>query len=172
MIRPLLAVATPALLPAFLLAGCAVPDAASYPSLAPRPAEAHGFEEPAAPPPAPVVADPALDARIATAGRARAAAAAAFDRAAAQAERAARAARGAAAGSEPWMTAQTLLAELDSLRSAHADASGQLEDVAAERAQALQPAYPVLERALKEARAADAAQTARIDSIARMLPGA
>lgn len=156
-----------ALLP--LAAGCAAADAGSYPSLAPRPAEARGFEEPPTPAPAPVQPDPALDARIAAAERARTEAATAFDRGASRAEAAARTARGARAGSEAWLTAQTLLAELDSLRAAHADPINTLEELAAARAQALQPAYPALDQALEVARAAATAQTRRIDAIAGTL---
>lgn len=166
MTRPLLAAA----LPALLLAGCAASDPGTYPSLAPRAAEGRGFSEPPAPPPAPVARDTALEAQVAATDKDRLEAAAAFDRAATRAESAARAARGAAAGSEPWLTAQTLLAELDSLRSAHADSLNTLEDLAVARAQALQPDYPALDEALERARAAAAAQTRRIDSIAQALP--
>lgn len=159
---------SPLLLLAPLIAGCATDDTA-YPSLAQRPAETIGFDEPATPPPAPIVADPALDARIAAAERTRAAAAEAFTAGATRAEALARAARGAAAGSERWLDAQTALAELDSLRSTHADTIGALEDLATARAQTLQPAYPGLERALEAARAAAGEQTKRIDTIGAML---
>ncbi|MEH3047586.1 hypothetical protein [Sphingomonas adhaesiva] len=160
---PLLALST-----AVAAAGCSA-DTAGYPSLAPRPAETIGFEEPAAPPPAPVQADPVLDARVAAAVAKRTAAARAFDTGADRAEAQARAARGASVGSDRWLDAQAALAELDSLRAAHGDALGPLEDLAAERAVALQPAYPALERALAEARTAAATQTRRIDAIAAML---
>ena len=164
--RPLLALAALA-----LLAGCAAQDA-GYPSLAPRAVETASFAEPLTPPPAVAAADPALDARIAETGRARVAAMESFTAVSDRAERLARAARGAGAGSEPWIAAQTALAELDALRAQHQDAVGALEDMAAARAQALQPAYPALEQALVEARAATAAQTRRIDAIAALLPAA
>ncbi|WP_375249943.1 hypothetical protein [Sphingomonas sp.] len=144
-------------------------DTTPYPSLAPRPAEAIGFEEPAPPPPASVTADPELDARVARLVRQREEAVAAFDRGAARAEGLARAARGSSAGSERWLDAQTALAELDALRAAHGDAVTGLEDLAATRAQGLQPAYPALESALSASRATAAAQTRRIDAIAAML---
>jgi len=150
------------------LGACAVTDG-PYPSLAPRPAEKLGFAEPAAPPPAPLVADPALDRQIADNARERAAAAMAFDTGAARAEQLARAARGAKAGSDRWLDAQTAVAELDALRARHQDALGALEDMAAARAQALQPAYPTLEAALTSARATSAAQTRRIDALAGSL---
>ena len=46
-----------------VLAGCAA-EQARYPSLLPRAAEKTGFDEPAVAAPAPVAADPALDARL------------------------------------------------------------------------------------------------------------
>lgn len=163
--RPLLL----ALLP--LVSGCAA-DRTGYPSLAKRPIEGVSFDEPAAPAPAAVTADPALDASISRAVSARRAAASAFDQAAGRAEALARAAAGAAIGSDRWLDAQTALAELDTLRAGHADAVGELEELAAARAQALEPAYPALELALEEARAAGAEQTGRIDRIAATVPGA
>lgn len=153
----------------FLLAGACASGDEGYPSLAPRPIETMSMTEPPQPLPAPVAPDPALDARIAAAERDRVAAAAAFDTGAARAERLATAARGSAAGSDRWLDAQTALAELDSLRAAHAQAVAPLEDLAAERAQALRPAYPALEEMLVRARAASATQTQRIDAIAGVL---
>lgn len=150
------------------LSGCAVPEG-PYPSLAPRAAEKLGFDEPAVAPPAPVAPDPALDAKLASNARDRAAATQAFDAGAARAERLARAARGAKAGSDRWLDAQTALAELDAARARHQDALGVLEDLAATRAQALEPAYPALEQALTTARATSSAQTRRIDAIAASL---
>ena len=164
--RPLLRLLTP-VLATILLAGCAA-DPTAYPSLAPRAVEKLGFEEPVTPP-APLITDPALDARIAAAAAKRADAARAFDAAATRAERLARAARGAAAGSDRWLDAQTALAELDSLRAAHGEAAGVLEHMAAQRAQALLPAYPALEKAREEAKAAATAQTQRIDALTRAL---
>ncbi|MBY9061859.1 hypothetical protein K7957_02805 [Sphingomonas yunnanensis] len=151
------------------LAGCGA-DMSGYPSLAPRPVEKLGFEEPATPPPAPVAADPALDARLAAIATARATAARDFDAAAVRATARATAARGAAAGSERWLDAQSAIAELDSLRSTHADSLNQLEELAAARAQALQPDYPALEQALDAARDTAARQTSRIDTLAASLP--
>lgn len=166
MMRPFLPLA---LLP--LAAACAA-DPTVYPSLAPRAVERLGFDEPAAPPPAPVAADPALDARIAALVQQRADAARAFERGAARAETLARGARAAKVGSDRWIDAQTAIAELDALRSAHADIVGVLDDLASTRAQALQPDYPALNRALSDARAAATAQTQRIDALAASLPAA
>jgi len=156
---------------ALLTSACAVTEG-PYPSLAPRPAEKLGFAEPPAPPPALVVADPGLDTRLADNARERAAAVRAFDAGAARADRLVRAARGARAGSDAWLDAQTALAELDALKARHQDALGVLEDAAAMRAQALQPAYPALEQALDAARAASTAQTRRIDALAGSLAAA
>lgn len=164
--RPLLALAA---LP--LIAACAA-DPTVYPSLAPRAIEKLGFEEPAPPPPAPAQPDPTLDVRIATIVGKRTTAAQEFDRAAQVAVTKARAAKGAKVGSDRWIDAQTAIAELDALRGATADAIGALEDLAAQRALALKPAYPPLDRALADARAASQAQTARIDALAGSLPGA
>ncbi len=150
------------------LSSCAVPEG-PFPSLAPRAVEKLGFAEPAAPPPAAVAPDPALDVRLADNARERLEAARAFDAGANRAERLARSARGAKPGSEPWLDAQTALAELDALRARHQDALGVLEDLASSRAQALQPAYPALEAALQAARAISASQTRRIDAIAASL---
>lgn len=162
--RPLLA----SVALAALLGGCAASDE-GYPSLAPRAVENASFAEPIAPPPAAAAPDPALDARIAEAVAARESAMRDFDTAATRAAADARRARGAAPGSEPWIAAQTALAELDSLRARHQDAVGTLEDMAAARAQALEPAYPALEQALIAARAAAAELTQRIDAVAAML---
>lgn len=158
-----------ALLTAPLLTGACAVTEGPYPSLAPRPAEKLRFAEPPAPSPMAVVADPTLDTRIADNARERAAAVRGFDAGAARADRLVRAARGTKAGSDPWLNAQTAIAELDALRARHQDALGVLEDAAAARAQALQPAYPALEAALVEARATSAAQTGRIDALAGSL---
>ncbi|WP_375273120.1 hypothetical protein [Sphingomonas sp.] len=152
------------------LSACAVPEG-PYPSLAPRPAEKLGFEEPAPPPPAMAIRDPALDARLAYNARERAAAIKAFDAGAARAERLVSAARGAAAGSDRWLEAQIAIAELDAVRARHRDALGALEDLASARARDLQPAYPALEAALVEARRTSEEQTRRIDGlVARLAP--
>lgn len=166
MLRPL---AT--LTPLAFLAACAS-DPTVYPSLAPRAVEKFGFAEPAAPPAAPATQDPALDRKLAEIVAKGATAARDFDRAAARAETLARAARGAKVGSDAWIAAQTAIADLDALRSSYGDAVGALDDLASARAAALQPAYPALEQALADARAAAQAQTAQIDALAGSLPGA
>lgn len=154
-----------------LVAACAA-DRTVYPSLAPRAGEGAAFAEPATPPPAPVVRDPALDGRIADAVAKRVAAARAFDRAAARADTLVRAARGAMLGSDRWIEAQTAIAELDALRSAHADPIATLEDMSVTRAQALLPEYAALDDALDAARAVAREQTQRIDALSAALPAA
>ncbi|WBH16227.1 hypothetical protein [Sphingomonas radiodurans] len=145
------------------LTACAGREA--YPSLLPRTAETRTFDEPAAPPPAAVVADPALDARIATAERMLSERAAAFDAAAARAARQVTAAGRSPAGSEAWLDAQVALAELDTLRSSTQELVTDLEEVAAERATALTPDYPALDAAIERVRVAAAAQVARIAAL-------
>ncbi|WP_051272950.1 hypothetical protein [Sphingomonas phyllosphaerae] len=159
------------LAPLALLAACAS-DPTVYPSLAPRPVEKLGFAEPATPPPAPTVQDPALEQELAAITVKGNTAARDFDKAAARAETLARAARGAKVGSDAWIAAQTAIADLDALRSSYGDTVGALDDLAAQRAAALQPAYPALEQALVNARATAQTQTERIDALAGSLPGA
>ncbi len=127
-------------------AGCAR-DAGPYPSLSPRAVEKLGFDEPDAPPPARIVADPDLDVDVAAAGARRDKASADFTRALVGVERSARAARGAAVGSEAWLTAQTALAELDGLRAEVSEVLAGLDERAVERAATLAPDYPSLEAA-------------------------
>ena len=131
--------------------GCARDDG-PYPSLAPRAIERLGFDEPDAPPPAPVVADPALDIEVAAAGARIDKAAGDFTRALGGVEAAARASRGAAAGSEAWIAAQTALAELDGLRAEVSEVLSDLDALAVRRAAAPAPDYPALEEARARAR--------------------
>lgn len=147
-----------------LTAACAAQDTA-YPSLAPRAVEQQGFAEPEAPVPGPVAADPALDARIATANAALATAAARFETAADRSAALGRAARGQAPGSEAWIEAQTSLADLDALRADSLDTLTAFEMMASERALALLPAYPALDVATATADATLKAQSARIAAI-------
>lgn len=150
-----------------LIAGCASPDA--YPSLLPRAGERVGFAEPAAPPPLAVVADPALDARIAAVAQRASDAATRFDSAASKATRTVGTARGAAAGSDAWLDAQTALAELDVLRSETLEGLTDLEQLASERALALAPDYLALESAITAAKAAAEEQAKRIAALQALL---
>lgn len=150
-----------------LITACASPDA--YPSLLPRGSERGGFEEPAAPPPVAVAADPALDARIAAVGRKATDAATRFDAAATKAERTVIAASGAATGSDAWLDAQTALADLDVLRAESLEGLTDLEQLASERALALTAAYPALDAAVATARTSVNEQAKRIAALQAML---
>lgn len=151
------------LLPAALL-GCAR-DEGTYPSLSPRPIEKLGFEEPGAPPPAPVAPDPGLDLEIAAATARLDKAAGDFAAAARRAQAAAGRARGVPPGGEAWIEAQTALAELDALRAETSEVLGDLERLSVDRAAALAPDYPALEAARSRAREAIDAQGATISRI-------
>jgi hypothetical protein len=148
---------------ALMLAACSSTE--GYPSLLPRPAESQSLEEPAPAPEAPVAPNPAIDARIGTALQTLDQRIAAFDEAAKRAARPITAAAGAPAGSDRWLDAQVALAELDAARSSTQDISGELQDIAAERALALEPDYPALDAAVERARAAVAAQLDRITQL-------
>lgn len=161
--------AAPVLLAALALpAACAAPRD-GYPSLAPRAIEQKGFGEPAAPPPPPVVADPTLDAALATAEAQARAAEAAFNAAAARAAARVAEARGAPAGDPRWLDAHVALGELDTLQAASAGALTTLEDLAIARAMTLAPAYPALEAARERARITAERQAERIDRLSGAL---
>jgi hypothetical protein len=153
------------------LAACSR-DATVYPSLAVRPAEARGFAEPAAPPPEPVRADPALDAAIAKIAARLATVKSSFDADAARADRAAKAARGRAAGSEAWLTAQTALAMLDDWRAQASALASEAGDLASARAATLAAPYPALDSLQAALTAEVARQDAEIDRIQAALPAA
>jgi hypothetical protein len=158
------------LLLGFLLAGCAQ-ERASYPSLAPRAVEKLGFGEPET---APLVAtaDPELDARIKDEGATLDRVVAGFDRDAAVAIRGAAAAKGKPVGSEAWLTAQTQLATLDDWRAQLSAAATEIEQLALDRAAALQPVYPALDALQERARAEAERQDTTIRRIQGSLPAA
>lgn len=150
---------------ALCLAGCTANTGGRYPSLAPRAAEAKGFEEPGIAPQAPAAPDPALDALIAAATNALADEGKAFDAAARLAASRAATARGKPPGSDAWLDAQTALGELDVARADAADPLATLEQLAIDRTATLSVAYPKLDDALVAARAQVAAMSMRIDEI-------
>ena len=154
-----------------LLAACAREDA-RYPSLAERPAEKRGFAEPEAAPPAPVAADPALDARVAEVRRALDGVATGFDRDAARAEAAAGRAGARTVGSDAWLDAQTALAGLDDWRAQAAELATDAEQLAGGRAATLAPPYPALDTLGRDAGALVERLDARIRAIAARLPAA
>ncbi|MDB5707535.1 MAG: hypothetical protein JWN66_4651, partial [Sphingomonas bacterium] len=128
-----------------LLGGCAEQGASRYPSLLPRPIEARSDAEPAAPPAAVATPDPATDAKLATLKAALDESATAFAPAADRAEQAATAAKGQPAGSEGWINAQSMLAELDGYRATTSTSLTDIEEMAIARAADAQPDYPAIE---------------------------
>ncbi len=156
----------PLLVLALTLCGCVEHN---FPSLLPRAGEQLDFREPPAPPPPAVTADPALDARIATARTTLDEAVARFATAATRAEQLATAASGAPAGSDKWLDAQTALADLDAARARQVDVLAELEQLASDRAQALVPPYPALDQAVEAAQKVADDSTARIATIQRRL---
>lgn len=154
-----------------LLAACVREDA-SYPSLAERPAEKRGFAEPDAPPPAAVVADPALDARVAALRRTLEEIASGFDRDAARAEAAGGRAGARTVGGDAWLDAQTALAALDDWRAQAAELATDVEQAGGERAATLAPAYPSLESLARDASALLERADARIRTLSARLPAA
>lgn len=145
---------------AVLLAGCAQ-TSTRYPSLLPRPNEGLNFTEPEARPAPQATPDAALDARIATLAAAIEAADQEFQRAARDAEAKVNRARGLAAGTSPWLDAQTALSVLDGLRSRTAVMLADMDQLRIERAQAGEPDYPALQAAMARAGAIVDAQESR-----------
>lgn len=156
-------------LPLLLIAGCSA-NGHGYPSLAVRPAEARTWAEPAPAPPPAVVADPALDAQVATATTALAASAHDFDAADRRAAPLVAAARGQSAGSERWIAAQSALAGLDAQRAATSDTATTLEDLAGTRAETGLPDYPALEDAREQAKTLLDREAARITALQATIP--
>ena len=155
-----------------LLGGCAEQGASRYPSLLPRPIEARSNAEPEAPPPAVATPDAPTDAKLATLKTALDESAAVFDPAADRTEQAATAAKGQPPGSEGWINAQSMLAELDGYRATTSTTLTDVEEMAIARATDGQPDYPAIETLRAAAEAQLAAQSARITAIQAMLPEA
>ena len=154
------------------MGGCAEDSAEHYPSLLPRPIESRSNAEPVAPPSAVATPDAPTDAKLAALRTTLSDSATAFAPAADRAEQAAKAAKGAAAGSEAWITAETVLAELDGYRATTSATLTDIEEMAIDRAAAIQPAYPGIEALRTAADAQLTAQSARIAAIQAMLPEA
>lgn len=160
-----------ALFAAAMLAGCAREDAA-YPSLAVRAAERQGFAEPAVAPPAPLVADPALDARLAElAGRLNAIVKG-YDADAARARAAVGSSGARKVGSEGWIAAQGALAALDDWRAQAGGLASELDALARERAETIGAAYPALDALRQRADAESTREAAEIEAIGSALPTA
>ena len=162
------ALLAPALI-AILVGGCARDDG-SFPSLAPRAAEKGGFDEPIAAAPAPVLADPALDARLRDLGAKLDAVRLGFDAGAARADRAAGVAGARTVGSDAWLDAQTALATLDDWRSQASGLATDVETLAGEQAARVGRPYPALESLRTRAAAEADREAAGIARIGGKLP--
>jgi len=159
-----------ALIPLLLLAGCAQPSA-RFPSLLPRAIETRDDSEPMPASPA-IAADPALDARVATALAALAKTRADFEAQATRAEALVKAAQGKPAGSEQWLDAEVALADLDVLRVQSSSTLTDLETDAIDRAAAGHPPYPALEAARAQAMTQHDDQGTIIRTLEAQLPPA
>ena len=155
---------------ALSLSACATTRDDGYPSLAPRAAERAGFDEPAVAPPASVVADAALDARLAEIGGKVTTIAKGFDADAAVATRAAGSAGARTVGSEAWLTAQTALAALDDWRAQASSLTSDLETLAGERSARVGTAYPALDALRAKAAAEADREAAAIATLSARLP--
>lgn len=151
-----------------LLPGCTTADA-GYPSLLPRPIEARG-DAPAARPEPLATPDATLDAQIARWRAAADAAGGRFDTAAASAATKVAGAKSAAIGSETWIDAQSMLADLIPLHNDLVAILGEMERTASERAQAGQLPYPALDSAVETVAARVATQAERKAQLEAMLP--
>ena len=120
---------------ALFLSGCAQ-TLTGYPSLAKRAVENAPVAEPVAAP-APVEADPALQAQVDRLSAQAQAGSAAFDKAWPAADRAARAAAGAAVSSERWVAAQLAISALEAARNDSVSALASLDTLYVERSNAV-----------------------------------
>lgn len=159
---PLLAVSA-------VLAGCNETQS-RYPSLLPRPIESMDTSEPVRPVPV-ATPDPALDAQIATINARLAEAEGNFTRIAQTAEARVAVASGTPAGSDPWLDAQTALAELDTTRAPIVFAAADLERLAIDRGKEGKPPYPALDTALAAADALVERQATRTRTLTASLAG-
>lgn len=154
----------------FALSGCAAPTM-RYPSLLPRPVETQPLTIPQiAAADIAVPTDSALEARIATIDSALAQTAGLFAAATERATAASASATGAAIGSEAWLSAQSALAALESLRSESLGALADLDRLAIDRGTAGEPAYPAVTAARARAEAQLTTQQAAIDAIQGKAP--
>jgi len=167
---PTPAITLVALAGAIGMAGCAAPNP-RFPSLLPRPGETRDEAERPAAPVAPV-ADAALDARLAALDKTLSDAAGGFPALADKARATVARARGAGTGSDAWLAAQSLLADLDLLRAQSLTALADLDRIVIDRGVADLPAYPGIEPLRARAEAQAKSQGDVIDQLQDQLAGA
>lgn len=151
------------------LGACTTPGG-DYPSLLPRAIESRDPAEPVRPDPV-ATPDAALDRQIAERRAAAATAAERFRSLAAEAESRVAVARGLPMGSDPWIRAQSALAELAPIRGETAQIVAALEEVAVARATAGEPGYPALDAAIAELGAVAQTQGDRVAALEDAIGG-
>lgn len=155
------------LLIALAAAGCAQ-QTDKYPSLALRPIESRSDAETVTPVPE-ATPDAALDGQIGTLGAKLARIDGDFVTTAAKADAAARAKGALATGSDQWLAAQSLLAELEGLRGDTLGLVADLEKIITDRGEANQPPYPALDELRAKAQAQVDGEIAKIATIKAQL---
>lgn len=143
-----------------IVVACAASEGGHYPSLLPRPIEQRSDAEPVMPAATAPAVDAQLDAALAARRGELQRHIASFDVQQGRAVSAASRARGSAAGSEPWIAAQTELAGLDGERADVSALVADLETMSIERGAAGEAAYPALE-ALHDAAATELERQSR-----------
>lgn len=133
-----------------LLGGCAQ-SGNRFPSLLPRAIEVRDDAEPMAATPV-IIADAALDAKIAEATLALEIIKTAFEAGVNRAETLVTSAQRQAAGTTAWLDAQSALADLDIVRADVSSAISDLDRLAIDRAAAGNAPYPALDAARADAR--------------------
>lgn len=157
-----------AVLPLVLSAAGCAQSTDKYPSLALRPIETRSDAEPVVP----VVAatpDAALDTQIGTLATKLARIDGDFVASAAKADAAAKAKGALATGSDQWLAAQSLLAELEGLRGDTLGMVADLERMVTDRGEANQPPYPALDDLRAKAQAQVDGEIAKIAAIKAQL---
>ena len=151
-----------------VLAGCVAEQ--RYPSLLPRANEKMTFDEPAIAAPAPVAADPTLDARLGELGGKLGAVMRGFDGDLAKARAAATAPGARTVGGEAWLSAQAALAGLDDWRSQATGLASDLETLGGDRLATAGTPYPALDAMQSRAAAEVEREDAAIAALSASLP--
>lgn len=151
------------------LGGCAA-EQTRYPSLMPRPAERGSFAEPVVAAPAPVVVDPALDARLRELAARLETVKRGFDADAGRARTAVAAPGARTVGGEAWLSAQATVATLDDWRSQATGLASEVETLAGERLGTAGAAYPALDALQARAGAEAEREATAIAQLGATLP--